>query len=536
MIGINQADIEERGNQVSLMRRIYKSASNVQVWLGDGIEGSKLAMDLVLKIGRPPTRGPGEKEVTYPEFTEDEVREHWRSLRLLLSLPWWERSWIRQEVSLSSQPQVFWGEHRVDLGVVQQAVMAIEYADSLGHQILGTDADTKSPAEDGINILTFDFFDQARGLRDLRKTSHSGQMFLPLPELLLHSRHCKATDSRDKVYSVLGLADPEVYQLRANYHHSLAEVLKSTAKVVLPTKKGLRVLGTCQNPGRRHDLPSWAPNLVDGWKYRPFEPDDTRHYMSFAESSVEFDGDTMLIKGYVSDSVTTICETVVPDNPTTAQIDEVYESWQRFAEAAFEAGPLRKPRNGGKTGRFIYDDIFWLNFLSTDRMAGRFLRYSDDDKSRLMPEREEGLALEYMGLNLKLAQSYLLPASADTSLNPFRRIRSALKKYGVGRRLGLCAETPTLVLLPGDAQVGDMITVFRGATFPYILRKATEDTGVEGKDTGAEGSGAEPEGKDVGPKMMDAMVLVGEAFLPEEGANLTIGRGHNREMDALRIV
>lgn len=120
------------------MRRIYKSAFYVQVWLGESAEGSALAMDLVTKIGRPPIRGPGEKEVSYPSFSENEVRQHWQSLRLLFSQPWWERCWIRQEVSLGARTQVYWGEHKVDFGVISQAVMAIEYADSLGHQLLGT--------------------------------------------------------------------------------------------------------------------------------------------------------------------------------------------------------------------------------------------------------------------------------------------------------------------------------------------------------------------------------------------------------------
>jgi hypothetical protein len=151
-------------------------------------------------------------------------------------------------------------------------------------------------------------------------------------------------------------------------------------------------------------------------------------------------------------------------------------------------------------------DLFWLDFLSTDRLASRFLRYSDDDKSILLPEREEGLKLEYMGLNLKLAESYLLPKSTDSGLHPLRRIRAALKKYGVGRRLGLCAERKTLVLLPGDAQPGDEVAVFRGATFPYLLRKVPSDDGVTEQYS---------------------MVLVGEAFLPEDGVNQAVSLAYS---------
>ncbi|KIX95488.1 uncharacterized protein Z520_08608 [Fonsecaea multimorphosa CBS 102226] len=515
-ICINQEDIEERGNQVSLMRRIYKGAQSVHVWLGDAIEGSALAMDVVGKIGRPPARGPGEKEVEYPELSEEEVRKNWHALRLLLDQPWWLRSWIRQEASLGSRTQVSWGDYNIGFDVLSQAVMAIEYADSLGHQLpaLCLGAENQQP---GDGTLDFSFYHQARSLRTLRKASHSGRSFVPLHELLLHSRHCKATDLRDKVYSMLGMADPEVYLLRPDYRLSLPEVLKSAARAILPQKKGLRLLGACQNYERRHDLPSWVPNLIDDWKYRPFEADDVRHHISIAEPSVQFEHDTLLIKGFIFDTVTTICDTVVPPNATTEQIDDVYRSWQEFVEKAHEAGhtDVGGHQYGATYGLHEKKDMFWVNFLSTDRMASRHLRYSQDDNTTLLPEREDGLKMQYLGLNLKLAQSYLLPASSEpSSLHPLRPIRAALKKYGVGRRVGICVGQKTPVLLPGDAMPGDAIAVFRGASFPYVLRKLS----VEGQGTAEE-----------------QYVLVGEAFLPETASNKAIAFAP-KTADAIRIV
>jgi hypothetical protein len=259
-----------------------------------------------------------------------------------------------------------------------------------------------------------------------------------------------------------------------------------------------------------------VPNLIDGWKYHPFEPDDARHYLSIAESSIEFEDDKMLVKGFVLDTVTAICETVVPGGATTVQIDEVYEAWQKFAEEALDAGHLGAARSKTSIGIRHTKHLFWLDFLSTDRMASRFLRYSANDPTVLLPEREEGLKLEYMGLNLKLAQSYLLPESSDASLHPLRRVRAALKKFGVGRRLGLCAEKGMLMLLPGDTRPGDVVAVFRGATFPYILREAVN----------------QDEGHGQGP-----MVIVGEAFVPQDSVNQAVSLGSSMtEMGVMHIV
>ncbi|KAK5050508.1 hypothetical protein LTR84_003789 [Exophiala bonariae] len=513
--GINQADIEERANQVMLMRRIYKSALYVEVWLGEAVEGSALAMDLINKIGRPPIRGPGQKEVLYPEFSEAEVRQHWDSVRLLMTQPWWERSWIRQEIALGVRTQVFWGEYSVDFDTLSQAVMAIEYADSLGHNIPGAAVDRtkQSPSDQLVNLS---FYHHARGIRTLRKNTHRGHAFLALPELLLHSRYCKATDERDKIYSMIGLADMEIYRLSPDYQLSLHEVLKSTARAILPKKKGLRLLGACQNPDRNHNLPSWAPNLVDHWKYHPFEPDDSQHFISTAEPQVEFDNDAMLVKGVIFDSVSQLCKEKVPTDPTPEEFDDVYAAWHRFAEEALAAGHLDESRFKSLPSINRNKEFFWLHFLSTNRTTSRYLKYSDDDKTVLLPEREDGVKMEYMGLNLKLARRYLLPGSSDLELHPLRRIRAALKKYGAGRQLGLCADQKTLVLLPGDARPGDLVAVFRGASFPYVLRKVP---------------------KDIGSADQDETVLVGEAFLPEDGFNMAFSFGNRAtSSDVIRVI
>ncbi|KIW95621.1 uncharacterized protein Z519_04206 [Cladophialophora bantiana CBS 173.52] len=330
--------LKSRGNQVSLMRRIYRGAQSVHIWLGDAIEGSELATDVVNKIGRPPTPGPGEREVEYPRFSEGDVQKHWQALRLLLERSWWERSWIRQEVSLGSRTQVSWGDQSVSFDVISQAVMAIEYADNLDHQIPGLCSD--------------------------------------------------------------------------------------------------------------------ADNSQAG------------------------------------------------------------DSMQQFTEKAHEAGhvDVHGYQYGAKYGIHERKDMFWVNFLSTDRMASSNLRYSPDDNTTLLSEREDRLKMQYLGLNLKLAQSYLLPASSESSLHPLRPIRAALKKYDVGRRLGICAGQQTPVLLPGDAMPGDAMAVFRGATFPYVLRKLS----------GAEGTA-------------EQYVLVGEAFLSETAVNKAVAYAP-KTMDAIHIV
>jgi len=53
-ICINQEDLVERNHQVAIMRRIYKSASSVQVWLGEAADQSDMAMSVIHQLTNVP--------------------------------------------------------------------------------------------------------------------------------------------------------------------------------------------------------------------------------------------------------------------------------------------------------------------------------------------------------------------------------------------------------------------------------------------------------------------------------------------------
>ena len=55
-ICINQEDVEERGSQVQLMRKIYKNAANVLIWLGDEADKSNMAMELISQLSEHPDK------------------------------------------------------------------------------------------------------------------------------------------------------------------------------------------------------------------------------------------------------------------------------------------------------------------------------------------------------------------------------------------------------------------------------------------------------------------------------------------------
>ena len=168
-----------------------------------------------------------------------------------------------QEVTLGRQVLVCWGDSMCSLETSCVAVMALEYAESLGYQHL-------KDTEAGPKRKSFSFYHHAESIRALRKRSNRGNTFMPLSELLLQSRHAQATDLKDKVFSVIGFADPELCRLGADYRMSLAKVLTTSAKEILTKKHSLRLFGICQNPELRQDLPSWVPNSLMNGSIIPF--------------------------------------------------------------------------------------------------------------------------------------------------------------------------------------------------------------------------------------------------------------------------
>ncbi|KAF2963801.1 hypothetical protein GQX73_g9772 [Xylaria multiplex] len=92
----------EKAKQLAMMARIYNSASNVCVWLGEGYEGAETAFGLVRDI------------MNYRNFDEmildPTSKEPWRNLISIMKAPWFSRRWVIQEIALSRDASIHCGD------------------------------------------------------------------------------------------------------------------------------------------------------------------------------------------------------------------------------------------------------------------------------------------------------------------------------------------------------------------------------------------------------------------------------------------
>lgn len=475
-ICINQNDVAERSQQVNLMTWIYKKASGVYIWLGEEDNDSALAMNLIRQLGNSTKRGPGDPDIMYPEIAADQRDTHWKALTALFERPWWERVWIRQEVAVAREATVHCGNETCtfrELSVTADILNKIDEQFGFGPvQEERAEASRSSIAD---NAITTSPYLQACVLAGFRKDmgENPNVEYRDLADLVVHTRSCKATDLRDKVFSVLGLVDPEFWALRADYRLSINDTLIAAAHCMIATKQSLNILAGCQNPDRLHGLPSWAPNLIDVWRARPFP---TRYYGTIGDVSsgedpdfaFEGEGNSILrAKGYRLDIIDQMSDDTPAQNATAEELDALSTNWKKFAQIVLTNEDVYM-FDAGIVEQYQHDDGRWIQFLSAT---------TDSGQPRALTEAPLSTQANYLML-----QGLLLPkdhSESTFSANEMRRhIHEHLRKFGVGRRLCITemgSEKGSVVLVPADAKTGDEIWIFRGTSSQYVLRKVKDE-------------------------------------------------------------
>ena len=129
-ISINQEDNAERSAQVSIMGDIFGTAEWVIMWLGPDSETrpqARLADKLIEKLAWL----QGQSYFEYDSVTDAGLAEHglpplsspaWEALGSFVSLPYFSRVWIIQEIALGRRHEMFWGTTPMDLDAVEKAI------------------------------------------------------------------------------------------------------------------------------------------------------------------------------------------------------------------------------------------------------------------------------------------------------------------------------------------------------------------------------------------------------------------------------
>lgn len=228
-ICINQADVTERSAQVRIMHRIYKTASRVLIYLGEG----NAATDQAIAILEEDANGRRQC-ITDSTDPDEEI-----SLQIFFSLPWFKRVWVLQEVAWAATALAFCGSRVVSWETLHNA-----YTSSIGR------IDRLQPLP---HVLSF-----GEPRPDGEMGAH--ELFMELK----NARACDASDPRDKIFALLELFHkrPEDSRLTIDYERGVSD-LYTDVSLFLINQRGLDVLAETHNePSRVPGLviPSWVIN------------------------------------------------------------------------------------------------------------------------------------------------------------------------------------------------------------------------------------------------------------------------------------
>jgi hypothetical protein len=256
---INQADTAERSRQVGIMAEIYKSANQVVVYLGEDTEDTATAFSLIRRLclfldsEQDPERRQRAFNLGYLEGKGSDIPPArdpgWTALRNLYQRDYFSRIWVVQEVALSPyEPRVVCGSHQTRWREIMQVAnfcLAPNYVLSNGA------IKTYAPA--------------AAYMGQVRDALITGEntWSLNLQHLLSCTRHAHATDPRDKLFALYGLANdisgPDGPLLQADYSMSLRDVLLLAMKFLVLRRRSFMTLAYAGlHPGRTGNLPSWV--------------------------------------------------------------------------------------------------------------------------------------------------------------------------------------------------------------------------------------------------------------------------------------
>ncbi|KAI1199330.1 heterokaryon incompatibility protein-domain-containing protein [Nemania serpens] len=462
---INQEDLDERGRQVSIMDKIYKSSDTVLAWLGKSTDQSDLAMNSISEWRHVTTAlKPADNESwetfrsAFDKANADGLdlcgpagsasAQAWLAILSLWGRSWWRRAWIVQEATaLPNQRTVICcGNRKTDF---QNMSMILNMRYYLFHE----------NKEYDFLICSFEqgFADHLDILKIRMANGHQS-----LISILKHIRTYDCHDQRDKVFATINMAsDLPPDTIRPDYTKTLSEVyidvvrylikiasegncLDFLSHVIRPTLDWDRL--SLPNVGIPSWVPDWRGPRVDIVEFqRGIDPQTGRPLYNASGNTLpvfSINGSQLQVDGILVDTIKTTTTIATNTRPLDTQAER---SWlPDDGDVSYIAG--------GTVGE-AFNHAMVADIGSMD---GKLLPDGRTANCRGCSVDWELLGRPDSTLGSDDAQRRMLLANRLTCTTTGRRIFRTEKGFvGLG---------------PAAARVGDSVCVLLGGQMMYALR------------------------------------------------------------------
>ncbi|KAK7414425.1 hypothetical protein QQX98_006703 [Neonectria punicea] len=512
---IDQKNIPEKNIQVPLMRTIYQSCMRVVIWIGEEDSHTESAFqalefmaarkeanpdeEIIGTQWKAAQRGETFKRGLFPKLRSRlETLEGIRILGSIFERAWFKRIWIIQELAVSPDAVVV-------CGTFEMAWQTVEKAYELSKAV-------------------FDMEDHLSDLVSFRKNWHRGVSYDLFVHVMLGWNQ-SATDSRDKIYAVMGLVSSKSTQipLKVDYKQDPKEIFLNFTQQYISLTKNLDILGFCRGCRNTDDWnpPSWALDDEYDKATQPFPQHSLSSIDDSIESTKEFcaggkikgepllsaSGTLLRLRGAHLETITDVSVEFAYVTPEKSIRGVAIDPWTNFAK--FVASYLDARRicdvGPGKTYPFTGQtlrDAFWQTLqVFEDQWA------DDADSAELLQECVDfdDFAVRVSGTLVAgdakfarvLRNLQLHVAVARDILSPKHVVQGFfVKAYAAWKRRFVMLGKGYIGLGPKQSRVGDRVVLLEGRKVPLVIRPVGKRWRVVG-DCYIHG------------------VMMGEAFSPE---------------------
>ncbi|KAF9701330.1 hypothetical protein EKO04_000445 [Ascochyta lentis] len=239
-ICINQGNTSERTSQVRMMKQIYSEAKCVVVWLGEAAATDRVALELLKTINAPWATFYDKSVGKLPLFTGQDTSGHdatvaalvpdfcFDALAAFLLRPYFSRIWIVQELLSASDLIIWCGADTLneEFPVLEASARLLQMWNcNIKTQIATTALEDKKAQ--GVGRLKLGCPGHLETLKFAREVGLSGIL-----RLLFATRCFDATDPRDKIFALVGLAS-DVDEDFVDYSRSYEGVIKELSNMLL---------------------------------------------------------------------------------------------------------------------------------------------------------------------------------------------------------------------------------------------------------------------------------------------------------------
>ncbi|KAI0968672.1 heterokaryon incompatibility protein-domain-containing protein [Xylaria arbuscula] len=351
---INQADLQEKSQQIMLMGSIYSHARRVLIYLGpmttdvsQAIQNIRI-LDSKMKAlhferynSRLNSFGSwGRVLFGYlPSQKPLPAEFDWQPIVRLLQRPWFERTWIIQEAILAHRGLVICGDKSVPWLKFERVAHDIYMYHHTVESI--PQYHTIHDAIEGLDMMRLARRDQERlhSMSVLAKLNPAAlHEYSKLLDLLFDTRAFLCSNPRDKIYGLLGVTSENIHNnyITPDYNLSIEEVFRRFVVWEILNNRSLRVLGlNSDKSSKMNSLPSWTPDFTNLSERKPLLRRQKRVSFSAGENTaveahVSEDGQILYVKGQIMDRVHTVAaypqslsrKIYIPSSPPRREIGE----------------------------------------------------------------------------------------------------------------------------------------------------------------------------------------------------------------------